>query len=155
MNTAENLTRVVSPIRKSGPMAIGDKARHYPIPSPSAHFVLSSRSAKTAFFSYPAALRHISALLGPGSPAFREIRFGMEALAGCSVGGRSLLRFPSSGSKRCSPPRHGRSSFYPAVRASREGDGPELDKWDQMELKFGRLLGEDPKLTLAKVRPSS
>lgn len=30
-------------------------------------------------------------------------------------------------------------------------DGPELDKWDQMELKFGRLLGEDPKLTLAKI----
>ncbi|KAK9094743.1 hypothetical protein Scep_026212 [Stephania cephalantha] len=28
---------------------------------------------------------------------------------------------------------------------------PNLDHWDQMELKFGRLLGEDPKLTLAKI----
>lgn len=27
----------------------------------------------------------------------------------------------------------------------------KLDQWDQMELKFGRLIGEDPKLTLAKV----
>lgn len=27
----------------------------------------------------------------------------------------------------------------------------KLDKWDQMELKFGKLLGEDPKLTLAKI----
>ncbi|XP_038971106.1 uncharacterized protein LOC103719423 isoform X2 [Phoenix dactylifera] len=75
----------------------------------------------------------------------------MEGLAGCSVGGRSLLRFPSAGSRRRSLPHHGRPGFYPAVRASRGGDGPELDKWDQMELKFGRLLGEDPKLTLAKI----
>ncbi|CAK9141865.1 unnamed protein product [Ilex paraguariensis] len=30
-------------------------------------------------------------------------------------------------------------------------DDPNLDQWDQMELKFGRLLGEDPKLTLAKI----
>ncbi|KAL1216169.1 hypothetical protein V5N11_033793 [Cardamine amara subsp. amara] len=28
---------------------------------------------------------------------------------------------------------------------------PKLNEWDQMELKFGRLLGEDPKLTLAKI----
>lgn len=28
---------------------------------------------------------------------------------------------------------------------------PKLDNEDLMELKFGRLLGEDPKLTLAKV----
>ncbi|RZC74350.1 hypothetical protein C5167_049827 [Papaver somniferum] len=28
---------------------------------------------------------------------------------------------------------------------------PKLDHWDQMELKFGRMIGEDPKLTLAKV----
>ncbi|KAK6781721.1 hypothetical protein RDI58_019517 [Solanum bulbocastanum] len=27
----------------------------------------------------------------------------------------------------------------------------KLDQWDQMELKFGRLIGEDPKLTLAKI----
>ena len=31
------------------------------------------------------------------------------------------------------------------------GDLPPLDKWDMMELEFGRFLGEDPKLTLAKV----
>ncbi|KAJ1277523.1 hypothetical protein BS78_04G010900 [Paspalum vaginatum] len=31
------------------------------------------------------------------------------------------------------------------------GDLPPLDKWDLMELDFGRFLGEDPKLTLAKI----
>ncbi|XAR70320.1 hypothetical protein NMG60_11027132 [Bertholletia excelsa] len=31
------------------------------------------------------------------------------------------------------------------------GDDPKMDKWDQMELKFGQLIGEDPKLTLAKI----
>ncbi|WCJ26231.1 Nucleic acid-binding OB-fold-like protein [Euphorbia peplus] len=30
-------------------------------------------------------------------------------------------------------------------------DEPKFDQWDQMELKFGRMLGEDPKLTLAKI----
>lgn len=30
-------------------------------------------------------------------------------------------------------------------------DEPRLNEWDQMELKFGKMLGEDPKLTLAKV----
>lgn len=28
---------------------------------------------------------------------------------------------------------------------------PKFDQWDLMELKFGKMLGEDPKLTLAKV----
>ncbi|KAG2677336.1 hypothetical protein I3760_12G092500 [Carya illinoinensis] len=37
------------------------------------------------------------------------------------------------------------------VFASKDGDPPKLDQWDQMELKFGHLLGEDPKLTLAKI----
>ncbi|XP_023521237.1 uncharacterized protein LOC111796148 [Cucurbita pepo subsp. pepo] len=36
-----------------------------------------------------------------------------------------------------------------SVLASKEE--AELDKWDQMELKFGRMIGEDPKLTLAKI----
>ncbi|XP_028796284.1 uncharacterized protein LOC114751781 isoform X1 [Neltuma alba] len=36
------------------------------------------------------------------------------------------------------------------VRASRD-EAPKLDRFDQMELKFGRLIGEDPKLTLAKI----
>ncbi|KAL8112432.1 uncharacterized protein LOC141667815 isoform X2 [Apium graveolens] len=30
-------------------------------------------------------------------------------------------------------------------------DEPRLNEWDQMELKFGKMLGEDPKLTLAKI----
>ncbi|KAK1408291.1 hypothetical protein QVD17_39941 [Tagetes erecta] len=30
-------------------------------------------------------------------------------------------------------------------------DEPNFDSYDQMELKFGRLIGEDPKLTLAKI----
>ncbi|XP_021651592.2 uncharacterized protein LOC110643512 isoform X2 [Hevea brasiliensis] len=36
------------------------------------------------------------------------------------------------------------------VLAAKEEE-PNLDQWDQMELKFGRMLGEDPKLTLAKI----
>ncbi|KAH9777815.1 S1 motif domain-containing protein [Citrus sinensis] len=28
---------------------------------------------------------------------------------------------------------------------------PKFDQWDLMELKFGKMLGEDPKLTLAKI----
>ncbi|XP_015571983.2 uncharacterized protein LOC8266439 [Ricinus communis] len=36
------------------------------------------------------------------------------------------------------------------VYAAKE-DEPKLDQYDQMELKFGRMLGEDPKLTLAKI----
>ncbi|XP_052210581.1 uncharacterized protein LOC127813581 isoform X2 [Diospyros lotus] len=35
------------------------------------------------------------------------------------------------------------------VSASREE--PQLDSWDRMELKFGQLIGEDPKLTIAKI----
>lgn len=31
-------------------------------------------------------------------------------------------------------------------------DDSKLDSWDHMELKFGQMLGEDPKLTLAKIR---
>lgn len=30
-------------------------------------------------------------------------------------------------------------------------DESKLDVWDQMELKFGRMLGEDPKITYAKI----
>ncbi|CAL9214753.1 unnamed protein product [Arabidopsis halleri] len=36
------------------------------------------------------------------------------------------------------------------VSASKREE-PKLNEWDQMELNFGRLLGEDPKLTLAKI----
>ncbi|XP_015896162.2 uncharacterized protein LOC107429903 isoform X1 [Ziziphus jujuba] len=37
-----------------------------------------------------------------------------------------------------------------SIFASRD-EPPNLDPMDQMELKFGRLIGEDPKLTLAKI----
>lgn len=36
------------------------------------------------------------------------------------------------------------------VFASKD-EPPKLDEWEQMELKFGKMLGEDPKLVLAKV----
>lgn len=42
-------------------------------------------------------------------------------------------------------------SRNPKLRVFASKDDPKFDKWDQMELKFGRLLGEDPKLTLAKI----
>lgn len=39
----------------------------------------------------------------------------------------------------------------PPRAGSDGGDLPPLDKWDMMELEFGRFLGEDPTITLAKV----
>ncbi|XP_058075890.1 uncharacterized protein LOC131224640 isoform X2 [Magnolia sinica] len=57
----------------------------------------------------------------------------------------------------------GRFVFLPSTRTrsarrrpaflalASSGDDPKLDKWDQMELKFGQFIGEDPKLTLAKI----
>jgi len=46
-----------------------------------------------------------------------------------------------------------RKNYKVFASSSREEDKntPQLDSYDLMELKFGRLLGEDPKLTLAKV----
>ncbi|XP_057525427.1 uncharacterized protein LOC130804829 [Amaranthus tricolor] len=40
-----------------------------------------------------------------------------------------------------------------SVFASKSGpnDDDKLNQWDLMELKFGQMLGEDPKLTLAKI----
>ncbi|KAG9441126.1 hypothetical protein H6P81_016980 [Aristolochia fimbriata] len=65
----------------------------------------------------------------------------MDALTTSSV---SRLALPSG--KSCVSVRR------PCIRVSAASrEGPELDKWDQMELKFGRLMGEDPKLTLAKI----
>ncbi|XP_016485726.1 uncharacterized protein LOC107806133 [Nicotiana tabacum] len=48
---------------------------------------------------------------------------------------------------------YGRKSKKVVVFASKEDDrsSNKLDQWDQMELKFGRLIGEDPKLTIAKI----
>ncbi|CAL1375381.1 unnamed protein product [Linum trigynum] len=46
----------------------------------------------------------------------------------------------------------GRRRVRLVVSASREGGNePQLDEWDEMELKFGRYLAEDPKLTIAKM----
>ncbi|KAF6135288.1 hypothetical protein GIB67_021650 [Kingdonia uniflora] len=54
--------------------------------------------------------------------------------------------------------RHSRCCFSEKklsfmVFASKENQPqrPKLDQWDQMELKFGQMLGEDPKLTMAKI----
>ncbi|KAG6474585.1 hypothetical protein ZIOFF_068523 [Zingiber officinale] len=77
----------------------------------------------------------------------------MEAFNAFSVrlsgvgGGGSVLpfRFPSR-TKRVS----GRYGHARVLCCASPKDRPELNKWDMMELKFGRLLGEDPKLTLAK-----
>ncbi|CAA7403386.1 unnamed protein product [Spirodela intermedia] len=75
--------------------------------------------------------------------------------ASSASGGRFITLLPSTTSRKkennwCLPGRRSRSSLV--CLANRDGGGkPEFDKWDQMELKFGRLLGEDPKLTLAKI----
>jgi len=45
--------------------------------------------------------------------------------------------------------------FASQSRNEEEKESPKLDSYDLMELKFGRLIGEDPKLTLAKVSFSS
>uniref|UniRef100_A0A2P2KD43 30S ribosomal protein S1 n=1 Tax=Rhizophora mucronata TaxID=61149 RepID=A0A2P2KD43_RHIMU len=77
------------------------------------------------------------------------------AAASCSLnkflfpakpGGGKRIR---SGSKRREIRFPRRNGFL--VLAAKEEEQPKLDQWDQMELKFGRLLGEDPKLTLAKI----
>ncbi|ESW32036.1 hypothetical protein PHAVU_002G287600 [Phaseolus vulgaris] len=41
--------------------------------------------------------------------------------------------------------------FASQSRNEEEKESPKLDSYDLMELKFGRLIGEDPKLTLAKI----
>ncbi|XP_019237200.1 PREDICTED: uncharacterized protein LOC109217416 [Nicotiana attenuata] len=48
---------------------------------------------------------------------------------------------------------YGRKSKKVVVFAASKDDrsNNKLDQWDQMELKFGRLIGEDPKLTIAKI----
>ncbi|KAI7737207.1 hypothetical protein M8C21_012307 [Ambrosia artemisiifolia] len=47
------------------------------------------------------------------------------------------------------PFNHKRHRKVAAFAAKDEGGG--FDSYDQMEIKFGRLIGEDPKLTLAKI----
>ncbi|CAM0947898.1 unnamed protein product [Alopecurus aequalis] len=77
---------------------------------------------------------------------------GVFAAARPSVAPRRRGRGSSSSSSRAA----GRVRLVraPPPRAGGFGDGgdlPPLDKWDMMELEFGRFLGEDPKLTLAKI----
>lgn len=49
---------------------------------------------------------------------------------------------------RSLPFHHNRHRKF-AIFAAKDED--KFDSWDQMELKFGKLIGEDPKLTLAKI----
>ncbi|XP_077241799.1 nucleic acid-binding, OB-fold-like protein isoform X2 [Tasmannia lanceolata] len=71
---------------------------------------------------------------------FRKRVGTMDALTTCCIA-RFVL--PSRKNRSLN-----RRSVFP-VLASKED--PKMDRWDQMELKFGRLIGEDPKLTLAKI----
>jgi hypothetical protein len=75
---------------------------------------------------------------------------GVFAGAGATVRPAVTLRRRSRGAGRVrlvrAPP--------PCAGGGDGGDLPPLDKWDMMELEFGRFLGEDPKLTLAKVSSS-
>ncbi|GMH09409.1 hypothetical protein Nepgr_011250 [Nepenthes gracilis] len=61
--------------------------------------------------------------------------------------------FPSSVTKPrtkiCFPPGKPKKI---TVLASKDNDDNKLNQWDLMELKFGQMLGEDPKLTLAKIK---
>ena len=68
---------------------------------------------------------------------------------------RRRRRVGGGGSPRSSAGRVRLVRAPPPRAAGDAGDLPPLDKWDIMELGFGRFLGEDPKLTLAKVRPVS
>ncbi|CAN0841351.1 hypothetical protein LINGRAHAP2_LOCUS3243 [Linum grandiflorum] len=79
-----------------------------------------------------------------------------SSAAACSsfTGIQFALPLPQPRFSRSSRRRRRELSFSRKSRfvASAASDGPELDEWDQMELKFGRYLGEDPKLTLAKIK---
>ncbi|KAG0474673.1 hypothetical protein HPP92_014359 [Vanilla planifolia] len=71
----------------------------------------------------------------------------MDCLSACGF----VARLPPLVHKtpnRCFPFSRHRARPFVLVAAS---NGPELNKWDEMELEFGRLIGEDPKLTLAKI----
>ncbi|KAG4171689.1 hypothetical protein ERO13_A12G226600v2 [Gossypium hirsutum] len=63
----------------------------------------------------------------------------------------SVYKFSLFPSVSLSRVRVKRSSKRVSFTVFAQKEEPKLDKWDQMELKFGRLLGEDPKLTLAKI----
>ncbi|PWA52498.1 nucleic acid-binding, OB-fold-like protein [Artemisia annua] len=47
--------------------------------------------------------------------------------------------------------RHKRCRKFVLFASSANKDDEKFDGYDQMEMKFGRMIGEDPKLTLAKI----
>ncbi|KAI3974342.1 hypothetical protein MKX01_031011 [Papaver californicum] len=70
----------------------------------------------------------------------------MDSLTSCCVN-RFYLPY-----NRKTTPRKLNFLVYASSSSSKDDDQkPKLDHWDQMEFKFGRMIGEDPKLTLAKV----
>ncbi|KAK1289672.1 hypothetical protein QJS10_CPB18g01528 [Acorus calamus] len=74
----------------------------------------------------------------------------MDALTSCCLGRRFVpIPPPPSPNRPLTLPSR-RPGTLP-LRSSGDGAPENLDQWDQMELKFGRLIGEDPKLTLAKI----
>ncbi|XP_010233701.1 uncharacterized protein LOC100843989 isoform X2 [Brachypodium distachyon] len=85
--------------------------------------------------------------------------FAAAPAAGVFAGPSTATR-PAVSLPRRSRAGAGRVRLLRAPRPPRAGSGlggdgggelPALDKWDMMELEFGRFLGEDPKLTLAKI----
>ncbi|TVU33670.1 hypothetical protein EJB05_25502, partial [Eragrostis curvula] len=87
--------------------------------------------------AFAAAAPAAGVFAGPGTAARPFVLRRNRRVSRFGAGRLRLLRAP--------PPRVGGDG----------GDLPSLDKWDMMELDFGRFLGEDPKLTLAKVSSSS
>jgi len=78
---------------------------------------------------------------------------GVFAGSGAAASRPFFLR-RRGGASRSGPAGRLRLLRVPPPRVGGDGgDLPPLDKWDKMELDFGRFLGEDPKLTLAKVAP--
>ena len=76
---------------------------------------------------------------------------GVFAGSGAAASRPFFLR-RRGGASRSGPAGRLRLLRVPPPRVGGDGgDLPPLDKWDMMEMDFGRFLGEDPKLTLAKV----
>lgn len=80
--------------------------------------------------------------------AFAAAAAAAGVFAGAGAAARPVLL------RRRGAPRSSRVRLLrapPRAGGDRGGDLPPLDEWDRMELEFGRFLGEDPKLSLAKV----
>ena len=103
---------------------------------------------------YP--LRRPPLRLPPAAPAM-EAFAGAAPAAGVFAGSGAAASRPfflrrRGGASRSGPAGRLRLLRVPPPRVGGDGgDLPPLDKWDMMEMDFGRFLGEDPKLTLAKV----